>query len=1182
MSLQIFLFGRFAILQDDQAIVIPSTVSRNLLACLLLAPAHTRAREWLSTQLWPDATPEEGRRRLAQALYLLRRALGHDRFFTTHNCIGLNPADLWVDLWAFDRLARSTAAADWEQAVALYTGDLLPDVYDDWALLPQRERQEQWFVLLDRLADHYQVQGDLAAALRYARRLVEADPLREEAQQRLLRLLGRAGRANEALAHYERLRRLLRTELNADPLPETTAIVRGIRRESVATASGDAAPDIGPFVGRATERRQIVERLEQALQGRGALLAVEGESGIGKTRLLQEVAASARWRGLTPLMATAAPGRSAADLLAEALRGLPTVHRHALAARLPLETRAAAGLLPAWRHAVTLPPLPPALELARQRQAVRDLFTVLCAQTPLCLMLDDLHHAADDLWPLLDELAQVSQHAALCLILAYRPSEMQLHRAPIAAWEEAGRLTVVALGPLADDDAGRLIPPQLADRREALLRTAGGNPFWLHEAIAAVAAGFPPTAPIAERAAALPAVTCAALQAAAVWGMSYTWAQWRGLTPVTPAIAAELVAAGFLRADADGFAFSHELVQQAIYAAIAPDRRRAWHRQAAAYLAELTPDDLAGRARHHAAGDEPAVALDLYRRLAEQCRRKAAPAEACAALGHALTLLATDDPQRLPILLDWADLSLIVAEAEAGDAVDEALRLAQAAADADLVTRAHLLAGRYRRKRGEFEAAVAHLQSAAALAQQAGHIPHLADALQELGSVAIQVGDVAAAQVHYARLRDLAHDHGLTLPEAEALEGLGWALANLGDPDHAALDLFRQALALRRRTGDRYAEACGLIELASALQAAGRLDEAVTVGQEAVTVSEQVGYGRGAARARAALAMTYISLGRYDLALPLAEAACDYCIHSAAQDGVGLYTGMCGLALERMGRPEEAESLLRQAAAILHGCGALFLAALVQMDLGTLLARQGRYAEARPALEAALAVFTDNQAPMERERTAALLGLACWHSGDAARAHELAAAGWAQFNAHAPEGEERQYYLWALWRLLTATGRVAEARQVLAEANATLQRQAARLADPELRHSFFANVPVNRELAAAYTELAGGPSSRTVRLARRETPLGRPLSDADYVAVVWTPHAPEDTLIADKGDRRRAVLRRLLTEAAAQGAAPTDDDLATALGVSRRTVLRDMELLAAAGDSLPTRKRRSAAGPQLS
>lgn len=278
VNLQIFLFGRFVILQDDQAIVIPSAAGRNLLACLLLAPAQTRAREWLSTQLWPDATPEEGRRRLAQALYLLRRALGHDRFFTTHNCIGLNPADLWVDLWAFDRLARSTAAADWEQAVALYTGDLLPDVYDDWVLLPQRERQEQWFVLLDRLADHFQAQGDLTAALRYARRLVEVDPLREEAQQRLLQLLGRAGRVNEALAHYERLRRLLRTELSADPLPETTAIVCGIRRENAAVASGDAAPDVGPFVGRATERRQIVERLEQALQGRGALLAVEGES----------------------------------------------------------------------------------------------------------------------------------------------------------------------------------------------------------------------------------------------------------------------------------------------------------------------------------------------------------------------------------------------------------------------------------------------------------------------------------------------------------------------------------------------------------------------------------------------------------------------------------------------------------------------------------------------------------------------------------------------------------------------------------------------------------------------------------------------------------------------------------------------------------------------------------------
>ena len=66
----------------------------------------------------------------------------------------------------------------------------------------------------------------------------------------------------------------------------------------------------------------------------------------------------------------------------------------------------------------------------------------------------------------------------------------------------------------------------------------------------------------------------------------------------------------------------------------------------------------------------------------------------------------------------------------------------------------------------------------------------------------------------------------------------------------------------------------------------------------------------------------------------------------------------------------------------------------------------------------------------------------------------------------------------------------------------------------------------------------------TVTLAHKDAPLGRPLTEEEKVTVCWTIHAPEDAAIAGKAARRRFVLERLLTEATAQGAAPTDDDLA--------------------------------------
>jgi hypothetical protein len=94
-----------------------------------------------------------------------------------------------------------------------------------------------------------------------------------------------------------------------------------------------------------------------------------------------------------------------------------------------------------------------------------------------------------------------------------------------------------------------------------------------------------------------------------------------------------------------------------------------------------------------------------------------------------------------------------------------------------------------------------------------------------------------------------------------------------------------------------------------------------------------------------------------------------------------------------------------------------------------------------------------------------------------------------------------------------------------------------------------------------------------VRLVRANVPLGRQLKDDDYVIISWTLHSPEDDSYASSQERRHHVLARLLDEAQRQGAAPTDNDLADALNVSRRTILRDMETLATEGRVLPTRRR---------
>jgi hypothetical protein len=168
-----------------------------------------------------------------------------------------------------------------------------------------------------------------------------------------------------------------------------------------------------------------------------------------------------------------------------------------------------------------------------------------------------------------------------------------------------------------------------------------------------------------------------------------------------------------------------------------------------------------------------------------------------------------------------------------------------------------------------------------------------------------------------------------------------------------------------------------------------------------------------------------------------------------------------------------------------------------------------------------------------------------------------------------------QAWLWTLYRLAHSLGHRQAARDILTAAHAELERQSRTISDHQVRHSFFENVPLNRAIVEAYDVLVPVARTQTVSLASLSAPLGRALRPDEYVTVTWTINASEDSAIADKTERRLYRLARLVQQAEASGAAPTDADLAQALGVSRRTILRDMQTLKRMRSSPPTRKRKT-------
>ncbi|GIV69776.1 AAA family ATPase [Caldilinea sp.] len=1183
---RIELFGALRVSEEERIFKVKGGRAVSLLAYLALHSHARHGREALAEILSPDAAPERVRRNLSDALYRLRCALGAGWLDVEGETVALRVgSDLWVDVWEFERLAARTDLAALEAAAALYKGDLLPEIYDDWILLPRLSLQDRYLSILETLMTRYEAQNELPRALSYARQLIAADPLRESGHQSYLRLLGRLKRRAQALVHYEYVRQLFRAQLGVEPLAETQALAEAIRREA---ESAPAAPPVSErtrFVGRTVERSLGVERIEQALAGQGGLLGIEGEAGIGKSRLLRELATSAQWRGAAAAYAAASeyPGASPFSPLADALRPLLRSGRAShLETLLPPETLAAlAPLYEPWRATATLSELPPTQARQRFHDSFVALMQALARLAPLVLLLDDLHWADAALWDLLDALAPRVSASPLLLLLAYRRPEVERNPGweTLRRWERTGHFQTIALKPLDVQEVAQLLPK--AERSDAARVTAltGGNPFYVTEYLnrEGDAAGQDP---IRTRLGALSASARAALEAAAVLGEQAPFRLWSmvaGESPLALAAAGEeLTNRIFVQPTDAGCAFVHDVIRAAVYDATEPERRRLLHARGADALAALDPENWRARAFHLERGGRATEAAEAYRQAGAQASAQFAFREAQVALARALALQPnTPSVERVETALAFAQACDVLGERERGQAaLEEALRGARALQHESLTLQALLASGRLAARMGRMAEAGAWLDEAMALAQRSGDARQEFEAVFWRGDLAARRGNLAAAKAAYARALEVAQRASHLPGQGRALRGLGNVARMMGEPEQA-IPLLEQAVALQRRTGDRYAESVTLTNVLAALYDLGAWDRLLTLTADALALAESLGDRLVAAIERHMQGLAAYALGDWDTARAVLPRVIEECEAAGDRRTAGLAMNVLGLVEGDAGNPAQARAWCERALARALAIEAATEAAYARHDLGVLLLALDEPAAACEALEAARATWQAQGNELLRLKTEAYLGLALLALSERQRAQELADAGLAALRQAPLRGEQPQAWLWALHRLLSELGRPADAEDALAAAYREVQRQGLAIADPAMRRNFFERVPLNRAILAAHDALAPTLRRMTVALARRDAPLGRALTEAERVTIQWTLHAPEDDAIRSKTVRRRHRLRRLLAEAEAQNAAPTDDDLARALGVSRYTILRDMAALAQSGHLLRTRRRKT-------
>ena len=434
----------------------------------------------------PDAS---ARQSVRSALWSLRRALGEHAetvLDTSRNRIGLR--EVAVDLWRFDDLVADGRLDD---ALALQQGPLLTGLDDEWALIARDAHRDRAIGLLAGLSEDAATAGDPVEALARARQAQALDPLSETCGRMLMRRLDESGDRSVALAVYSKLVDRLRQELQIAPSPETWQLAETIRtrarapRPDAPVVVKPGAPARSPLVGRDRERRLLAD----AWAAGGGVAFVCGAPGIGKTRLIRDLAGHVRADGGLAAIGTAddvrAPYAPWADLARGVLRGLGGVPEG------ELFVSALAPLLPTLIAPPT--PGPPELERARVVEGLLGLLEHAAARGPVLVVLEDMHGCDEASAEVLARAARRLADLPLLLVWTRRDRPVP---AALAAAEHQIRhgdsaFTEVVLDRL-DDDAVRELARAGgldADAAALVVSAADGNPLLAVEATRSLARG---------------------------------------------------------------------------------------------------------------------------------------------------------------------------------------------------------------------------------------------------------------------------------------------------------------------------------------------------------------------------------------------------------------------------------------------------------------------------------------------------------------------------------------------------------------------------------------------------------------------------------------------------------------------------------------------------------------------
>ena len=492
-------------LHDPAGEIVRLRSRKNLALLAYLSVEHrvAHSRDHLADLLWPGAARPEARHSLSTALYILRGRLGPETVVADREKVHVVRERIDLDL---DRLEAGEVLGN-EVIPPLAVGFFMETIgvtdapaFDLWKDQQQASLQPSIAVAFVQLMDRCRRTGDFRQIEHYADRLLSFQELSEAAIRAKMEARAFAGERLMALQVFEEWKARLHDELGAAPSRLVEGMAIRLRRRGWEGSRPMGTPAVvtdqwkgRSFVGRAVEYRTLYERWERIRQGEAAHTIVLGDSGVGKTTLVERVTTAAALEG-------AAVSRTQCydvereipyTALVSLLQGL--LDQPGVSATPPEALAELSRTLPSIR--LRYPNLPPSLESHGESarvllaESTQELLLAIGEEHPVVLVIDDVHQCDDASLAILHSAMRRMAPQHLVVLLLARPGE--LHQSPNASklreHAETLHLRELELKPLSESESAELLRLLLVDQvaqpslsvRRSLLRAAGGLPMVL-------------------------------------------------------------------------------------------------------------------------------------------------------------------------------------------------------------------------------------------------------------------------------------------------------------------------------------------------------------------------------------------------------------------------------------------------------------------------------------------------------------------------------------------------------------------------------------------------------------------------------------------------------------------------------------------------------------------------------